>query len=222
MSCGAIAVAAGCGKVAPEDVPADARPVDAVPDASVAPPAEVDFTAGDSTAIFGRGDILFEDACPPREAVVGFSGHTGMHGASMVLGQIRVHCGAARIEPAGGGYKLGWTPGAVLPVRGSSAVAPAWAVECPEDHFVTGFKVRSGEAIDQLVVYCTPFALTADSGTWRPAASPSITMNPVGYENGVVRDPAPCGPNQIARTVALRATVVVDAFGIQCGTPSIR
>ncbi len=161
------------------------------------------------------------DTCPGNQAVIGYQGFLTPPSVGLILvGGIQALCGDLSVTgplPA----QVSTTPGATLPIRGTSQQDP-WTQTCPANQVVVGFVGNSGAALDQVAFVCAPWtAASSDAGDDVLAMGSTVTLTPAGGDGGTPYAEVACPPGQIARGTASRSGEWVDAFGLVCGTPAL-
>lgn len=165
------------------------------------------------------------DMCPSGQALIGYSGATGMFTASIsVVGQLVGHCGSVHVASVSSArYAVAATTGALLTARGMNTIA-RWDLSCPADQFIVGLAVHAGSALDQLTIRCAPVSLVASSGTWVGEVGATTPVGPVGGDGGGALGGA-CPTGQIAtisNTRVLTSPVVMGGIGLGCSVVSGR
>jgi hypothetical protein len=140
-------------------------------------------------------------------------------GLIVVVSRIQTLCGAIVLDETAPD-PVSVTPGFLLPERGTYA-GPSWSESCSGNEVVVGFSGRSGQYVDRLAFQCGHWIVSNEDG------GPVLTMNAttslpaVGGEGGSPFPLAACPTGQMAIGSALRAGFWLDAFSLQCGTPSL-
>jgi hypothetical protein len=183
---------------------------------------EVVLVNGQSTVqVGGDGGNPYTDTCPMGQVVIGYRGDmlAPDSGLIVVVSRIQTLCGAIVVDETAAD-PVSITPGFALPERGRYA-GPSWSESCAGNEVVVGFSGRTGQYVDQLAFQCGHWVLSnADGG-------PVLTMNAtdslpaVGGDGGSPIPLAACPTGQMAIGSALRAGFWLDAFSLQCGTPSL-
>jgi hypothetical protein len=183
---------------------------------------EVVLINGPSTVrVGGEGGNAYTDTCPAGQVVIGYRGDVLApdSGLIVVVGRIQTLCGAIVLDETASD-PVSITPGFALPERGTYP-GLSWSESCAANDVVVGFSGRSGQYVDQLAFQCGHWILSYPDG------GPVLTMNAttslpaVGGDGGSPFPLAACPTGQMAIGSALRAGFWLDAFSLQCGTPSL-
>src|SRR5580658_5309355 len=124
----------------------------------------------------------------------------------------------------------------------------SWLEVCPDNEVVIGFSGRTGDYVDQLVFICAEWTFSridggsageeegadgaggaGEDGAADEGGNPSsgwslgemTTLPQAGGQGGSSFTPEMCPPGQMALGSEVHSGVVVDAFGLLCGTPSV-
>jgi hypothetical protein len=159
----------------------------------------------------GDGGTPYIDLCPGSQVVIGYRGFlTGPSVGLILVGGIQTLCGELSLS----GSSITTTPGATLPVRGTSEASP-WTQTCAANQIVVGFTGRSGIALDQVAFQCAAWSASGDGGEALSSGSVVTLLAAGGGGGSPYANTCPAG--QVARGNNLRAGEWVDAFGLVCG-----
>lgn len=193
------------------------------PDAGLSDSAvEVVFINGPPTVqVGGDGGNAYTDTCPNGQAVIGYRGEVLApdSGLIVVVSHIQTLCGAMVVDQAAAD-PVSITPGFELPVRGSYP-GPSWSESCAANEVVVGFSGRSGQYVDQLAFQCGHWTVSNQDGGPVLIMNATDSLAPVGGDGGSPFPLAACPTGQMAIGSAVRAGFWLDAFSLQCGTPSL-
>ena len=182
-----------------------------------AQPSALVLTAGGSSPLRGNaaGGVLFNDACPVGEVLVGFSGMLGS-----AHGQIRGLCAAVSLVGEPGDYRIAFAPGATLPNRGTGGDAP-WTRVCGFEEIVVGFTGNSGVLVDDLTFECARLQIGPSMAGY-PLTLGTVNVLPtIGGGGGAPFAPSRCPAGQIAVQADIRAGADIDALGLSCAVPTL-
>jgi hypothetical protein len=164
----------------------------------------------------GTTGTAYTDTCPGSQAVIGYEGFLTPPSVGLTLvGGIEALCGDMSFSASG----LMTSPGATLPIRGTSQESP-WTQQCPAGEVVVGFSGRSGAALDQVAFVCAPLVISESDAGSVLGVGPETTLTAAGGDGGTPYDVA-CSPGQVARGSNLRSGEWVDAFGLVCAAPAL-
>jgi hypothetical protein len=183
---------------------------------------EVVLLPGQSTVQVGMdGGSPYTDTCPTGQVVIGYRGEVVPpdSGLIVVVSRIQTLCGAIVLDETASD-PVSITPGFVLPERGTYA-GPSWSEACAQNEVVVGFSGRSGQYVDQLAFQCGHWIVSSEDGGPVLTLSATTSLAPVGGDGGSPFPLAACPTGQMAIGSALRAGFWLDAFSLQCGTPSL-
>jgi hypothetical protein len=183
----------------------------------------VRFDAPKPTALVGgTGGVVFDDACPEGQALIGFQ--AGVISGGYALSGLVAVCGVVALSSSDP-RTITTTPGQSSPTRGTVGTDIKTAM-CPAGQVVVGFDSRTftdmmsqGTFTSTIFLHCAPLAIEALSES--PAASPGATetLDAIGSGSIAVGDAVPttdCPTGQVAVASQGRSTTVVDAFGLGC------
>jgi hypothetical protein len=176
-------------------------------------PTGITLTGSNATPQFGNlnGGVLYPDACPAGQVVVGFSGFLASQGYH---GKMQASCGIPTVSGSGP-FTVTISAGGTTPLRGLFGVT-AWSSMCPANQMVVGFGGRSGALLDQLAVRCAPLVIAGGPGAYTIAIGAVTTLAAVGDNGGNAFAITNCAVGQVATMARLRAGDGIDAFGIAC------
>ena len=191
---------------APPDVPPDAPP-DAPPDQSV-------------TATYGQQTgTLYTDLCPPDQVLVGFQGKAGASSGS-IYDSLEGFCSELNVSPTPP-YRVSWTSlRETLPARGTGEIE--FAIACGFNQAVVGFEGRAGPDLRALSFVCADLTVTGGPPSYTVVPGSGRYVQPLMNVPGGTPFSAACPPGQLARGTHLWAGPEIQAFGLACGTVSVR
>jgi hypothetical protein len=194
---------------APLDVPPDAPPD--VP-SDVPPDQVVTATYGQQTG------TLYTDLCPPDHVLAGLQGSAGPSSGT-IYDNLAGICALVNVSPSPP-YRVTWTSSRLLPARGTGEVE--FAIACEANQAVVGFEGRAGPDLRALTFVCAD--LTATGGPPSHTVVPGSVryVQPLMNVAGGTPFSAACPPGQLARGTHLWAGPKIQAFGLACGTVSVR
>ena len=182
-------------------------------------PQKLTLTLGQPTTQYGAlmSGTAFNDSCPVGQVLTGFSGSlkVGAHAA------IRGMCGVPALVVEDDAFVVKLGPGGNLPQRGMVGDAPRMR-PCPTDQVVVGFSGSAGTGIQQLTLSCAPLIVSeADDGTFTIGPGPVTPLMVVGNPGGVAFPQTNCPMGQVGSAQRLRASTVINAFGLGCTTVAL-
>ncbi len=161
----------------------------------------------------------YTDSCPEGQAIVGFSGL--LRDYDLVHARIRAICGIPSVKQVGNDCVVEVAPGELLPVRGTSGSID-WSRMCPENQFLMGFKVWTGDNLDKTIFRCAPLLITREGSQFSVTRGPFTDLEFVGKDAGHNNPQADCPADQIATTTYIQADTAPRALGLGCRSPSLQ
>ncbi len=160
----------------------------------------------------GTGGSPFAEDCPASYAIVGYQGYVNADPGSWVM---RIQALCAKITVTDG--VLAIAKPLALAEHGTDGNT-AWQRSCPKGSVVMGFEGRTGQYLDQLVLWCAPLQVSGSAGSYTFSVGASTPLAAVGGTGGTTFAPSSCANNQIAFGHSGRSGQWVDALSLACGS----
>jgi hypothetical protein len=167
------------------------------------------------------GGNPYTDTCPMGQVVIGYRGDvlSPDSGLIVVVSRIQTLCGAIVVDETAAD-PVSITPGFELPVRGTHP-GPSWSETCAANDVIVGFSGHSGQFVDQLAFQCGHWIVSNEDAGPMLTMSSAYSLPAVGGDGGSPFPLEACPAGQMAIGTALRSGFWLDAFSLQCGTPSL-
>jgi hypothetical protein len=156
------------------------------------------------------------DLCRDGDFLIGFQGTASPNRNAPVIQSLLGVCATISFPNVGSPTALVTH---ILSTRGNTS-GDDWSRVCPEGHVLVGFDGNAGTAIGQLVLACAPISL--DASRQSVVMGSDIELDDVGASAGTDFPQTDCPAGQAARGAEIRAGSVLEAFGLVCGTLSLR
>jgi hypothetical protein len=207
------------GGLAPADL--SASPSDqaaALDDMALAGPTLV-FSGSHHTGTSPVNDTmgtLYEDACPPGAALIGFD----FSATNEIDNDTPICARADLVAAAGGGWGAVWGPTTLLPFHGPNGV-PGNQRLCPANSFVRAFSGTSAYYLQSVMMLCAAIVVTPSRQVQLSADSFSPAFGPAAGNNF---GPILCPTGEVATMRRERQDVNIPAyeFGLACSAIAVQ
>lgn len=185
-------------------------------------PADVALAGSDATPGHGTrylSDVLYTDNCTQNQVVIGYTGYVDTR-TPVSIGTIQTICADLSVTSSGT-CQITASPGTMLPMRGTVGTV-AFNQTCPANQVVVGFQGRALEVLYQVGFQCAPLVISRVGANYNVSVGPTTPTTRAGGTDGTAFV-EPCAAGEVAR--GTNVTIYqgfVGAFGLICGTPSLR
>ncbi|MCA9634959.1 MAG: DUF4215 domain-containing protein [Myxococcales bacterium] len=184
------------------------------------PPISVQIAPGGTTPLEGgNGGSMFDDACPPGQALMGFDGK--LDGQNW-HGNLRGLCATLSVEVVDDAFAIKVEQAGYLVLRGANNQnGQGWMRTCPVGTLVVSVSGRKGNLIDQLTFGCAKPMILEDENGYSIALGAIEYLPSIGGNGGTAFPEHQCPNGQVATRQRGRAGNDLDAFGLGCGIISL-